>query len=762
METNGANSERDRGHGPFRTWALQHDIISLLGGTGEWSGHSGELDLGSTSQEAPEAAFRGQGYLREALATAPRLELRQRTSLALFAAALVTDIANQFSPLGIDMPTGPFWLTIALIVAALLIIGLVYPRLTAERFAPVEQSVLTFASLLIVYQCSVTGGANSPYTIWFLLTAYYAAYLLPRGRALLNLVWFTVLAVGTLLLKESHVTELVVLQLAALLGTLWAVAYALVRQRLREDTLERTITFQALADPLTSTANMRSFDQYLHELVRQDGQRFAILVADLNGLKGANAVFGHATGDGMVVRMARLMLRASSERDQVARFGGDEFAVVLPGGGAGDVTRWRKEFERETDRHNAAVRGRLPQISASIGAALYPDDGISPADLLDAADRRMYEEKAKVVTQPYEIDEAGAPHAVDRARTTRFQNVPREAIDVRDMMRQASVNWLAFGLPLIAAAAIGGPQIIAVAALACGVYSLALAATTEAFRTIRLTRTSTNVLDVLTLLLPLPATWAAGGASSPLLITMTLPVAFYGQNFKPSRAIPRIAIVLAGYSIGFWAFGTRGLVEETRFLTSIAAMLIVAVILQYSSSQQRRALATIRSSALRDRLTSLPNAFALRRDLEAALARRHETPDSPAASLIVIDLDDFRRANTIAGHRGGDEVLCSVADRLAGVAGLSPVYRIDGDEFAVIVHGLSGRALASFAQRCGRSVEYEHQFNSGTHTLRACTGHAAWFEGERSDEMIDRAEAMLQQEKSVRRGPEPSAGRLML
>jgi diguanylate cyclase (GGDEF)-like protein len=754
--------DNDR-HRPFRAWALQHDVLSLLGSGSEWPASATQLGLESDADEAPERAIRGQGFLREALATPPRTELRIRTSLMLWAAVLITETVNQLSPIGLPMPDAAFALTAGGIAVVMLMLFLVLPRMRADRLLVVEQCVLTAASLLILYQCSLTGGANSPYLVWFLLASYYAAYMLKRGQAVANLLWFTLVAAATLLLPQTHADSLVVLQLVTLLATNWAIATALLRQRAREDTLERTITFQALADPLTSTANMRAFDQYLSELARHDGQRFAVIVVDMNGLKGANAVFGHEIGDGMVVRMARLMLRASGDRDQVARFGGDEFAVVLPSARAADVARWRKEFEREVERHNTQVRGRLPQISVAMGAALYPEDGLIPADLIDVADRRMYEEKASVVQPPHDIHGAIAPDAGRAFRHARFQDAPREAIDVRDRMRQASVNWVVFGIPLLALAYVGGAAVHAAAAVACGFYALLLAAITEAFRTVPLTRIRTNVLDVLTLALPLPATWAAGGAGSPLLITLALPVAFYAQNFRSRRALPRVALVLIGYSIGFWAFGELGPTQEARYLTTLAAMLVIAAVMQHSSREQRRALAAIRRSATRDQLTALPNIFALRHDLDRALAAHEADPHSPAPALVVVDLDDFRRANTAGGHRGGDEILREVAKRLTDAAADAAVYRVDGDEFGLIVHGLDERGLESFARRCSGAVEHEHDFAPGNVTVLASAGHACGAPGLDGDSLVDLAEASLTRAKADREPPEaPNPGRIML
>jgi diguanylate cyclase (GGDEF)-like protein len=752
----------DATHRPFRAWALQHDLISLLGGSADWRVRPAELGLDTDQATDPVAAFNGQGYLREALSTPPALALRTRTSLVLWIAALVTDVANQNSPIAISMPTNAFWITIGMVMAALLFTATVYPRLDTARFVIVEQCVLTFASLVILYQCSVTGGTNSPYLFWFILTTYYAAYLMPRTQAIANISEFTLVAAGTLLLNETQMHDYTWLLLASLVTVMWVVATALIMQRRTENTLERAVKFLALADPLTSVANLRSFEQYLEQLSRKDGQRFAVVMADMNGLKGANAVFGHETGDGMVVRLARLMLGASGVRDQVARIGGDEFAVVLPGGREGDLIRWRKEFERAVERHNSTVRGRLPQISVSIGGALYPEDGVTPADLLDTADRRMFEEKSPAVTPPYEIGGITTVDAGHRFRAARFQDAPRRAVDINERMKFAVLNWMTLTILTVAVAIADTPHSVPVAAALIAAYGGFWALFTEYARRTGPSFKYAPAMDAATLLWALPAMWATGGASSPIQIGMILPVAFYAQTLARRQAYPRIGILIASYAIGFWVFGAHGEVEETRFGTIFVGMLLITAVMQFSSRLQSDSLRQIRESASHDQLTDLPNVYALRRDLDDALRRRINDPDSPLPGLVVLDLDNFRRANSLAGHRGGDDVLRGVGARLSDVAGASKVYRVDGDEFALIVHGLSGRALDTFATRCVEAIEYDELIDGSVIPVSGSAGSAAWRSDQTGIELMETAEDELRRSKSDRRGADPPPSSVLL
>jgi len=736
--------------------------MSLLGGSADWRVQPTELGLDTDQSNDPVAAFNGQGYLRQALATPPRLELRTRTSLVLWGTALFTDALNQISPIGLSMPTGSFWITISLVLAALFFTAIVYPRLDAQKFVIVEQCVLTYASLVILYQCSVTGGTNSPYLFWFILTTYYAAYLMPTSQAVANVAEFTLIAIATILLSETTMFDYSWLLLISLLAVMWVVAVALITQRRTENTLERAVTFLALADPLTSVANLRSFEQYLEELSRRDGQRFAVVMADMNGLKGANTVFGHETGDGMIVRMARLMLGASGTNDQVARIGGDEFAVVIPGGREGDLNRWRKEFERGVERHNEIVRGRLPQISVSIGGALYPDDGVKAADLLDAADRRMFEEKSPAVTPPYEIGGASTADAGHRFRAARFEDAPRRAVDINERMKFGTLNWITISTLMFAVAWVDTPFSLPVAASALAAYGVFWGLVTEYSRRTGPSYGFARAIDIATLCWALPAAWSTGGASSPIQIVLMLPVAFYAQTLRRKRAYPRVAILLGSYVVSFWAFGGHGEVEETRFVTIIAGMLLITAVMQYSGRLQAESLAVIRSSATRDQLTELPNIYALRSDLDDALKRRQADPDSPLPALIVLDLDNFRRANSVAGHRGGDEVLKGVAERLSDVAGSSRVYRVDGDEFALIVHGLSGRALTTFGARCAAAIEHNEVLGQYAVPVSGSVGCAAWRTGQSGNQLMEIAEDSLRRDKTDRRGEEPPPNSVLL
>jgi len=109
----------------------------------------------------------------------------------------------------------------------------------------------------------------------------------------------------------------------------------------------------------------------------------------MDGLKRINDEHGHLAGSRAVCRLADTLRRSCRKTDTPARFGGDEFVVVLP---ETEETGARLVAQRVSDR--LAADGDRPLLSISAGVAVYPRDGGTPATLLSLADRALYEAKA--------------------------------------------------------------------------------------------------------------------------------------------------------------------------------------------------------------------------------------------------------------------------------------------------------------------------------------------------------------------------------
>src|SRR5467141_3294823 len=160
------------------------------------------------------------------------------------------------------------------------------------------------------------------------------------------------------------------------------------KQRQLEDHLRQ----QAARDPLTGLANYHHLAAVLNmEIKRSErtGQEFALLLFDLDGLKQINDRYGHHTGSDAICRVADV-LSFCRDIDTAARYGGDEFAVVLPETGAEAANQ---VAQRICD--SIANDGMGPLLSVSIGVAVYPHDGERIEALLRKADVAMYAMKAK-------------------------------------------------------------------------------------------------------------------------------------------------------------------------------------------------------------------------------------------------------------------------------------------------------------------------------------------------------------------------------
>ncbi|HXP86588.1 MAG TPA: diguanylate cyclase [Bryobacteraceae bacterium] len=159
----------------------------------------------------------------------------------------------------------------------------------------------------------------------------------------------------------------------------------------------------ATTDYLTGLPNARSmFLQLDGELSRsrRTEQPLTLLVLDLDGFKQINDRFGHLEGNKVLKDVATALKTSCRDYDYVARMGGDEFVVLLPGMGPADVERRTSQLRDVVTQMAQEYMGAHP-LTVSIGIAAFPHDGHDAEELLAEADRRMYTDKrARKTGQP--------------------------------------------------------------------------------------------------------------------------------------------------------------------------------------------------------------------------------------------------------------------------------------------------------------------------------------------------------------------------
>jgi diguanylate cyclase (GGDEF)-like protein len=151
----------------------------------------------------------------------------------------------------------------------------------------------------------------------------------------------------------------------------------------------------ARTDELTSLPNFRAFRERIDlEIERADRypERFGILILDLDRFKKYNDTYGHLAGNDALQRVARAIREAVRVVDFPARYGGEEFAVILPQLDAPALAAIAERIRATIEAMPAPAGGA--QVTVSIGAALYPDDGTTADALFRAADGRLYAAKA--------------------------------------------------------------------------------------------------------------------------------------------------------------------------------------------------------------------------------------------------------------------------------------------------------------------------------------------------------------------------------
>jgi len=147
----------------------------------------------------------------------------------------------------------------------------------------------------------------------------------------------------------------------------------------------------AVSDPLTGLANYRRLLAVIESELdrsRRTHRPFSVVLLDMDGLKAINDRYGHLVGSRALVRLGKILRSHSRAIDTPARYGGDEFALVLPEAPKEIAARVASRI-----RERLSTEAEDPGLSVSAGIAAFPEDGDTPEKLLGAADRMLYRMK---------------------------------------------------------------------------------------------------------------------------------------------------------------------------------------------------------------------------------------------------------------------------------------------------------------------------------------------------------------------------------
>lgn len=168
--------------------------------------------------------------------------------------------------------------------------------------------------------------------------------------------------------------------------------------------IENAMLFQrteqlTITDDLTRLFNSRYLNLYLGREIKRckrHGIPLSVIFLDLDGFKGVNDQYGHLAGSGTLTEVGSILAQGVRESDILARYGGDEFVVVLPETPASGALVIAERLRKAIEEHRfLEAQGISARISASFGIATYPDHALSPEGLIQKADQAMYRVKER-------------------------------------------------------------------------------------------------------------------------------------------------------------------------------------------------------------------------------------------------------------------------------------------------------------------------------------------------------------------------------
>jgi diguanylate cyclase (GGDEF)-like protein len=447
---------------------------------------------------------------------------------------------------------------------------------------------------------------------------------------------------------------------------------------LRNAEAHGAVITKAEHDALTGLRNHGAFQLELTTLVEHD-RPFTLLMLDLDAFKAYNDTHGHPDGDALLARVAVAMTESIRAEDRVYRYGGDEFAIILPGVSATEARevgeRIRTSVARLTDTFG-------PLVTVTVGIATFPKDAWTKDGLVTVADRALYLAKPQDRVRGTADDPTRDLYlaAVDQTTLKLLERLePRELLH-EIVERAAGLVGVKHGFLYLLEDDPDEGSVL-VARVGTGMF--------EPYDGYRLPPGK-------------GVGWHVATTGQPIVVD---DYAEYADRAPDLPAADFGAVLAVPLTSGGEVLGNIGLASgdvsrpfSQREVEAVVRFAQLASIALDNARLFERAQTEVRQrahAALHDSLTGLPNRTLLLTSLAEQLGPtggvagqvpvRRRQP-APRIALILLDLDRFKVVNESLGHDAGDLLLVEVGRRLLGAArSTDTVARLGSDEFGVLL-----------------------------------------------------------------------------